>query len=250
MKNWFATLWLNDTLLDRVALALTMLALGLAAAAGVLWTQRLAVFQIKEVVVTGLRGAKDLAHQNPAFIQRAVLPQLKGNYLTVQLPEVQAAFAQAAWIRHANVRRVWPNRLWVEIEEHQPVARLNEEHLINIQGEPFMAELDDSLQKLPHLVGAQSEATTMLARLRELNTWLASSQVATRTLYLSERRAWTAELSNALVLELGRDELIPRTQERVARWAKTWRAARASVGEGRRIDLRYTNGYAVERLGS
>ena len=250
MLKPLASLWSNYTVLNRMAAVCAISAIALVTATAVLWTQRLAAFSIKEVVVTGLRGQQDLAHQNTAFIQRAVLPQLRGNYLTVRLGDVQTAFAQAAWIRHVNVRRVWPNRLWVEIEEHQAVAMLNDDRLVNEQGESFMAEADETLAQLPVLQGAEKDAARMLVRLQELNRWLAPSKAKAVKLQMSERRAWTAELSNNVVLEIGRDDLLPSAQERVSRFAKTWNTSRNVTNGAKYVDLRYTNGYAVKRAGT
>lgn len=252
IKEKFYSLWQSPAVLNALAAVLACAALCVAGVAGVYWLKRLPLFNIKEVVVTGLRGEPDLSHQNPTFIKQAIVRQLQGNLMTVDLNVVQKTFAQAPWIRHVSVRRVWPNRLWVVLEEHQAVASLNDDYLVNEQGEAFMAVADGSQANLPALFGDVQDAGLMLSRLRELNDWLTPNKVKASALILSERRAWTAVLSNQLTLDIGRDDLQPTAQARVQRWAKTWTTAQQAAGGGAasRVDLRYPNGYAISRAAS
>jgi cell division protein FtsQ len=255
LKLWLTSRWQHTGFLNGVAGLLLGLALCIAGLAGVQWLKRHSVFTVKEVVVTGLRGELDLSHQNPIFIRQGILRQLSGNVMTADLTQVQQAFAQAPWIRHVNVRRVWPNRLWVVLEEHQAVANLNEDYLVNQQGEPYIAVVDGSANDLPTFTGDKQAAAAMLHRYRELNQWLAPSKVTVSQLYLSERRAWTAVLSNRMTLDIGRDDLQPSAKERVSRWSSTWltaqQAARSlGVSGSTHIDLRYPNGYAINRSAS
>jgi cell division protein FtsQ len=252
MKHYLLRLWQAKAVLNALAAVCLCAALVLAGVAGTLAVKRHSVFTIKEVLVTGMRGEQDLSHQNPAFIKQAIVRQLRGNLMTVQLDSVQTAFAQAPWIRHVNVRRVWPNRLWVVLEEHQAVATLNEDYLVNQQGEPYMAVVDGSLAELPVLIGDRQDASLMLQRFHEINGWLAPSKLTVNRLFLSERRAWTAVLSNRMTLEIGRDDLKPLAAERVGRWAKTWATAQQASGivGSLHVDLRYPNGYAISRNAS
>jgi cell division protein FtsQ len=249
MKRLLQSFWQNPRALNVLAGLLAAVAVLLAGYAGMHGLGRLKAFNIKEVVVTGMRGEQDLMHQNPAFIKQAIVRQLRGNLLTVKLDVVQSTFAQAPWIRHVSVRRVWPNRLWVVLEEHQAVATLNDDYLVNQQGEAYMAVADDTQNNLPALVGDRQDAGLMLARFKQMNEWLAPSKQKAVRLILSERRAWTVVLSNQMTLDIGRDDLQPSTQDRVQRWVKTWSTAQqaAGVGNSVRIDLRYPNGYAVAR---
>ncbi len=252
MKQKLLLMWQSSSVLNALAAVFACTALIVAALASTFWIKRHSLFNIKEVVVTGMRGELDLAHQNPAFIKQVIVRQLRGNLMTVQLETVQNTFAQAPWIRHVNARRVWPNRLWVVLEEHQAVATLNDDYLVNQQGEAYMAVADDTLNDLPILVGDKQDAKLMLQRFRDLNVWLAPNKVTVNRLFLSERRAWTAELSNKVTLEIGRDDLKPAASERVSQWAKTWITAQQAAGASAstRIDLRYPNGYAISRPAS
>ena len=51
---------------------------------------------------------------------------LRGTFFTVNLDQARRSFEKLPWVRHAEVRRQWPARLDVTIEEHKPVARWEE----------------------------------------------------------------------------------------------------------------------------
>ena len=64
----------------------------------------------------------DVARNSVSTIRANAAPQLAGNFLTIDLGAVRRAFESVPWVRLAIVRRVWPNRLRVRLEEHRPVA--------------------------------------------------------------------------------------------------------------------------------
>lgn len=247
LKNWLLSLWVSVRFTNALAAAWLALAglvmFGCAAYA----VQGTRLFEITAIEVTGLRGDRDLAHQNLAFLKQTVVPQLAGSYFSVRLSDVQKAFAQSPWVRHVDVRRVWPNRIWVVVEEHQASALLNNNLLINEQGEPFAVMLDERDLALPSFLGDPRESAVMLARQRELDGWIAGLQLRTVGIIYSDRKAWIARLSNGMLLDLGRDELATPVEQRVAKWVAYWPALVQNGGAPpRRIDLRYSNGFAVQ----
>jgi cell division protein FtsQ len=253
LKLWLYSFWNKPAILNSLAALMLCAAISLVGMAASSWVKRHAWFDIKALVITGMRGNADLLHQNTGFIKSKIMPHLRGNFFTADLSAVQTKFKETAWLRHAEVRRVWPNRLWVILEEHQAVAKLNQDLLINAQGEPFLGLSDqassEKWQKLPQLYGEQVDIPLIQARFQALNEWLAPTRLSVKQLSFSERRAWTAVLSNNIVLDIGRDDLQPATQQRVIRWVNTWATAQQAVNlkTGSRIDLRYPNGYAVSK---
>ena len=249
LKLWWLSCWNKPTVLNVLAGLMLVSALSLIVITGSSWVQRHPWFNIKELVVTGMRGLTDTSHQENKIIKYQLMPRIKGNFFTVDLDTVQHLFQDNPWVRHAVVRRVWPNRLWVVLEEHQPVAKLNDDLLVNQYGELFLGVLKgtDIWQNLPQFYGDKNNVDIIQAHFHQLNQWLLPKKLSIRQLYFSERRAWTAVLSNNIVLEIGRDDLQPNIETRIKRWVNTWATAQqaANFKPYSRIDLRYPNGYAV-----
>ena len=87
---------------------------------------------------------------------------------------MRRAFESVPWVRHAVVRRVWPNRLRVQLEEHRPVAlwggETGSEKLVNSFGEVFEANLGDvEDDDLPRLVGPDGSSAQVLAMLGRID---------------------------------------------------------------------------------
>ena len=91
------------------------LALGYAA---MLAAARLPFFPLRELVVAG-----PLQEVTPTQVEYAAGSAVAGNFFTVNLDAVRAAFEKLPWVRKAEVRRRWPNGLELAIEEHVAAAR-------------------------------------------------------------------------------------------------------------------------------
>jgi cell division protein FtsQ len=150
------------------------------------------------------------------------------------------------WVRRAEVRRLWPDRIEVRLEEHVPLARWGrreEGRLVNVHGELFTAPSQAELPQLAGPAGTVREVATRYAEFREL---LAPLSLEPRQVLLSERRAWQVRLDTGLVLALGRDQGRDTVKERLARFVDVYPSTLA--GMTRRldyVDLRYPNGFAL-----
>ncbi len=157
-------------------------------------------------------------------------------------------------MRHAVVRRVWPDRLAVRLEEHQVAALWagedSADRLVNTHGEVFEANVGDvEDDSLPILSGPDGSAAEMLALVRRLQPALERLGMAVMKLQLSGRGSWRAELDNGAVLELGRgsaDEVMARTDRFVRTLALATQRYNAPLESA---DLRHPGGYAVRLRG-
>jgi len=216
------------------------------------WIANRPVFVIKKVIVDAPKGP--LKHVSASQVHAAIAEALNGTVLSTDLRAVHHGLRSIPWVRTATVRRIWPNRLLVRIEEQQAVATWGSGRLVNRFGEVFSALVVDHEEpcRLLPLSGPGGSERLVLERARQLSEWLAPANRALRSLTLSEQYAWTAELAGGLTLELGRDTLATSMQERVGMFVKTqnWLAqklaASGQVPPIARADLRYATGYAFQ----
>ena len=216
------------------------LALGYAATLAV---ARLPFFPLRELVVAG-----PLQEVTPTQLEYAAGNAVAGNFFTVNLDAVRAAFEKLPWVRKAEVRRRWPNGLELTIEEHVAAARWKhaesaEARLVNREGEVFAAA---SNAKLPLFVGPEGTAPLILARYHEMQPLLAPIGRQPQSLALSPRQAWQMKLDDGVLLDLGRDQTKSRVNERLQRFAAVYgQAAERLKARADVIDLRYPNGFAM-----
>ena len=216
------------------------LALGYAATLAV---ARLPFFPLRELVVAG-----PLQEVTPTQLEYAAGNAVAGNFFTVNLDAVRAAFEKLPWVRKAEVRRRWPNGLELTIEEHVAAARWKhaesaEARLVNREGEVFAAA---SNAKLPLFVGPEGTAPLILARYHEMQPLLAPIGREPQSLALSPRQAWQMKLDDGVLLDLGRDQAKSRVNERLQRFTDVYgQAAERLKARADVIDLRYPNGFAM-----
>ena len=229
-----------------IVFALAAVAL-LVAAAG--WVARRPLFSFGAVRLEG-----DLQRNSVTTVRANAMPHLAGNFFTLDLGKARAAFEQVPWVRHAVVRRVWPNRLVVALEEHQPVALWagdeNSDKMVNSHGEVFEANVGDvEDDSLPQFAGPDGTSPQVLAMYQRLQPTFAQLDAEITGLRLSGRGSWKADLDNGAAIELGRgtaDEVAERTTRFVRTVPQVLHKFHAPLESA---DLRHAEGYAVKLKG-
>jgi cell division protein FtsQ len=249
--NRFAhTLPPDVRLMNATARAVLVLAGVVLCAAAAAWMARLPMFALRAIQVDG-----DIARNSTSTIRANAAPRLAGNFFSIDLQKARGAFESVPWVRHAVVRRVWPNRLAVQLEEHRPAALWaaddGNDKLVNSFGEVFEANTGDvEDDALPRLAGPETSSARMLAVYRQLNPVLARLDAGDiEQLRLSGRGSWRAEREGGAVIELGRGN----DEELLARADRFVRTVAQVTGQYQRpleyADLRHTDGYAVRLKG-
>jgi len=159
-------------------------------------------------------------------------------------------------VRRAVVRREFPNRLRVQLQEHQAVAfwgAEGESTLVNQQGEVFEANPDDIEDEgLPRLSGPPSQAAEVLATWRAIAPLFKDIDLPVEQLTLTSRGSWQAVLDSGARIELGRGTT-QEVQARARRFVLT--ITQAAGRYARRpeavvaADLRHADGYAIRLRG-
>ncbi len=251
-----------DIRLMHVTTALLMLiTVVLISVLAVQWLANRGSFAIERMRLSG-----DMQHVNPVSLRAQALSKLGGSFFTLDVMQAKRAFEQVPWVRQATVKRLWPQGMSVDLQEHQPVAiwttlasaseqasqaTANEERLLNSYAEVFEANLDEVEDELPHLQGTAGSAPRVWEVYGALNERLQAAGLSSKVaaLTLSARSEWDVELDDGMQLNLGRDD--EKLWERVARYVNTVdqvRAQLAALGQPAtwsRIDLRHTQGYAI-----
>ncbi len=227
-------MWDKPQLLMWIANLLTGLAMLLLFYSLLFLAVHSPLFPVKRIKVDG-----ELRHTTREQLQYVIKNELKGTFFTLDLNKTRQDFEKLPWVRRVEVRRRWPDRLEVNIEEHRAIARWGSSALLNQYGEQFDAASNEALPVLEGPEGAERVMVEGLLRLNEITQPLGKKPTQ---IWLSERRAWRMELDKQLMVEVGRDEPI----ERVERFVKAYPNSLALLQQSfEYIDLRYPNGFAV-----
>lgn len=229
-------MWDNPRLLNIAAGALVgVAALGFAVAGSWLLI-RSELFPVRDLVVS--HALKNTSRED---IETAVHDRIRGNFFAVSGDEVRAGIETLPWVRRASVRKVWPDRLEVSIEEHVALARWADDALVNTHGERFFGTTDDLLPLFVGPAGTEHEVALRYAAFSEAVAPLA---LAVERIVLTPRLAWQLRLSGGLDVMLGRDGGL--AEARLRRFVGVYDFTVATISRNHEyVDLRYPNGFAL-----
>jgi cell division protein FtsQ len=241
-------MWDRPDMLNNISNALVAASVLLVLAGGIFMFANLTWFQVRRINVSNaLEPAGLLHHVTREAAQEIAAERLNGTFFTVDPEAARSAFASLPWVRNAEVRRVWPDRLEVAVEEHEAFANWGGGKLVNTHGELFDAARIDGL---PEFSGPDGSAAEVTRHYRDFSAPLRKLDLKVREIALSPRLAWELKLDNGLAMKLGRD--LPRDplEIRVERFVAAYPDAVAKAG-GRinAADLRYAQGFATRLPG-
>jgi cell division protein FtsQ len=210
------------------------------AVAAVQIAERLGAYTVKSVRVAG-----EFKQVSREALETVVADQITKGFFEVDVEAVRAASRALPWVREASVRRVWPDSLHVAIVEREPVARWNDDSLMEADGtlfEPPDVAAQSNLANLPKLYGPPQSEREVLAAQGRFRAVLGPLGGGIESLRLLARGGWRLTLVNGttLVLAEGQDAA---TLKRFARAAAKEIAERLNQIE--QVDLRYAGGFAV-----
>jgi cell division protein FtsQ len=216
------------------------------------WLGQRPMFALKVIRIEGTAEVP-LRFVNRSTVKGTAVPRIKGNFFTVNLDAVRTAFESVPWVRKATVRREWPNKLIVTLEEHIPLGTWGEDgRLLSVKGDVFTANLAEAEEdgELPALAGPIGSEKEVVEVFRDLHDWFAPARLKPASLHLSGRYAWTVGLDNGMKVELGREQSRETLKARVDRLMGIYPQLVARLQDRiESIDMRYPNGLALTARG-
>jgi cell division protein FtsQ len=178
-------------------------------------------------------------------VRASLSPLMQSSFFTIDLFNLRDAASRISWVSRVRVQKRWPDTVVVEVEEYTPFAHWNQGQLISGDGTAFSVPEADGIQGLPWLSGPDTELDQVLESWARFNDELTPAGLEIQHLKLDARGAWSMELTNGTTVKLGRQEAYARLH----RLMHSWDALMADQpAPPRVVDLRYTNGFAVNWL--
>jgi cell division protein FtsQ len=178
----------------------------------------------------------------PVEVEQVARGALTGGFVSADLDRLRAAVEALAWVDRVRVKRLWPDRVKVEIVEQQAAARWGEDGLLNTRGELFASGARHVPPELPRLDGPAGTEWQVAQRYLAIQGRLVEQGLRVMALRLDPRGAWEMDLSNGVTVRLGRRQVDER-MERFVQVAAQVIAGRAA--EIAYVDMRYSNGFSI-----
>lgn len=191
---------------------------------------------------TEVRVGGDFHYLKRQELVDLVVGHADGDFLSIDLGELQAAMQAHPWIADVSVRRGWPSTLEVEVVEETPIARWGEEGFLNRLGEELLIEDTSELVGLPVLKSRFGSSREMMRHYQLLAQMLNPAGLKVVELHRDDLGAWRVVTDQHIELILGRGTVADKIKRLSQVWIHGLNQQAVNIDS---IDLRYPNGLAV-----
>ncbi|WP_435955234.1 cell division protein FtsQ [Dryocola sp. BD626] len=169
-----------------------------------------------------------------------------GTFMTQDVNIIQQQIERLPWIKQASVRKQWPDELKIHLVEYVPIARWNDQHMIDAEGNSFSVPAERTgKQTLPMLSGPEGSEGEVLQGYRAMGEVLAKDKFTLNEAAMTARRSWQLTLNNGIKLNLGRGDTMKRLSRFVELYPVLQQQGLADNKVVSYVDLRYDSGAAV-----
>jgi len=193
---------------------------------------------IKQVRIEG-----EFRQLSTLTLQKLVEDKVKGGFFNIDVTAVSKAVLKEPWVYDVSVHRVWPDGLRVSVKEQIAISRWKNIGLLNREGELFSPDTASFPTELPGFDGPEGTEKLLMSKYQQINLLLEKLDMQLVQLKLNDRRAWTFVLNNDLRVIIGRSDI----DKRVTRFIHyVPLGLHEKLAQAKQIDMRYTNGFAVQ----
>lgn len=194
---------------------------------------------IEKVVVKG-----DFVQIDKKDIENHLDKMVGSNYFDINIKNIKKTLKEFSWLESAEVRRIWPDTLAVEIKEHHVIATWGEDSFVNDKGEIFspISVNRNYLKNIPDLNGNKMQSEVILNTYVMLSNYSKKEQLKINSFSLNSNSYWVLGFQNGieLLIACGREEASLLT------FLEIYREQDLFIDDKKmRIDMRYTNGFSL-----
>jgi cell division protein FtsQ len=218
-----------------------------------LWLSSPHALPIKKIRMSGY------INTSPEQLLATLNSLIKGGLFNLDLAVIQSTLNQLPWITAVQVHRQWPNQLNIQIQERQALASWQSLGTVSPSKHPTFIDSDGQLftisatalsnqtnkikEKLPIFIGLDSYRYRMVQYHAQASAYMQAVGLSIKTFSCNAREACHLVLGNGIKLLLGRNSNPVQLQRFVASYPRISNTQTSPIVY---VDLRYTNGMAVQ----
>ena len=196
---------------------------------------------IKTVVVES-----ELKHVTKQEIRDIAANYLRDGFFTIKLANFENDLEMIPWVFKANIKRKWPSKLIIQIEEQTPHFRWTGQSLLNMNAEPFLVSDFDAYNQLPKLSGLAGREQYLARLYQQYNKRFRAIGLSIAAVDEDARYDKVITLTNGISINVGREHTSQQIERCLRSFEKFNKEERAAIVS---IDLRHSNGFAVRWSG-
>ena len=207
-----------------------------------LWSS---IWPVKNVLL-----ASKEKHINEAEIAKILSVKNTGGMLSIDLVELHKDLLSNPWVKAVTIRKQWPDTLSFELQEFEPIARINDMLLLESGVRVIEKDKDKDINTNANLlniiidksrIGAGLDLLKLVNQIEDIESKLALHHLELKTFEIDEINNWFIHLNERFGINLGRQ----KQQQRMERFFTVFAAIENKL-QLEHIDLRYRNGLSVK----
>jgi len=186
-------------------------------------------------------GAQMTADQISLIIRN----EMEAHHTELSANSIRSVLTTYPWVADADVRRIWPHGIRINITEHQVAARWDEVGWMNLRGQVFAA-----LHDLPNpppvlkLTGPEQAKAYILAQSLIWGDILSAHNLELAHAHMNKDRSWKLRVKPHIEIRMGSD-MEHNTTQLSSFLAHNWSDLSMRKNSIQGIDLNYPDGYAA-----
>ena len=192
--------------------------------------------------ITSVRIAGEFVNVSRENMQRVVDGFLPSGFFELDVAAVRREAQEIPWVRRISVRRMWPDSLHVAVVERVAVARWNGSALLEADGARFVPDEASLSGDYVDLSGPDGSEEIVLRQFEQLTPVAKALGTSVSSVALDQRGSWRVALTSGLTLRLAQEDRLDALAPYIAALPQI---LGDRFSDAARIDLRYSNGFAV-----
>lgn len=176
-------------------------------------------------------------------VQNIIASGIEDGFLKQELKTLKTRIESLAWVESVNIKRRWPDKLDVQVEEYKPIARWNNDGVITVYGNYIEVGDNSNLAYLPMLKGDESRSEEIVQIYVMLTRLLAEREIKIAEIEVNDANAWKVRLDGFYTIDLGKGN----TLDKMKNFLVVYDSQLYGLGEKiAYVDVRYEKGVAVK----
>lgn len=243
------------TMVTKLFLFLTLIGLVVSTWMFISWLNKPGNFPIKKVELIN-----KLENQGSRELQKVAANALNGGFFSLNVELFRTELlTHLPWVKNVSVRKMWPDKLLIEIIEHKPVVRWlstqkdknskagSKMDLLSNEGVVFTPKLTEEQKKRfsswALFNGPINSAGMILKYCVQMNEQLKQLDLSLVRCGMNERRSWVINLNNNMTVKLGKEDVMQKLNRFISVFMNQLKQYLDVVDSA---DLRYANGFTIQ----
>lgn len=194
-------------------------------------------------VLTEAQLNGELERVSSETVQKIVQPYIGESFWRVDLEKLHADLLRLEWVYKAEVKRRWPNKVIMTIEEQKPVARWGEDGLLNQSGDIFYPHDIAPFKDWVALEGNPLQSRQLLHDLVTFQATFKSLNWTIDALKQQPDGSWSIHFLSGVTVLLDSEDW----QAKLSRFTRALPKTKQALRKFAQVfDLRYSNGFVIK----